>query len=163
MMSYVTMMSASMVKEYLMKTGIGLNSPRGSDIRVVQSLSHTIFVVFLTCSLDFPSGIEEGTKVMTRMHYTLVKNMSTLVNDKSKCNGKVYVCPNYLHRFTKKRLLDAHEPDCMTHKPCRIRFSSNKVKPSKENFAGDDDDFPDMADVEQIEDLLQIDSDVSQI
>ena len=75
--------------------------------------------------------MEGGIKVMTRKHYTLVKNISALVNDKSKNTGQVYVCPNCLHRFTKKQLLEAHEPDCMAHKTCRIRFPSNKIKPRK--------------------------------
>ena len=110
--------------------------------------------------MDFegqPTGIEEGIKVMTRMHYTLVKNISALVSDKSRHDGQVFVCPNCLHSFTKKRLLESHEPHCMTNKPCRIRFRSNKVKPRKEDSA-DDDDLPDMADLKNIEDLLQIDS-----
>ena len=115
---------------------------------------------YLVDSEGNPTGIEDGVKVMTRSHYTLVRNMSALVSDKSKGHQKVYICPNCLHRFTKKRLLESHKPDCMNYKPCRIRFPSNKVKPRGESA---DDELPDMEEVEQIEDLLQIDSDVRQI
>ena len=106
---------------------------------------------------------EEGAKLMTREHYTYVKNTSALVNHLTKHKQKVFVCPNCMHRFTKKGLLEKHEPDCMVNKPCRIRFPSNKVKEKKSDAPGADDDLPDMQEVQEIEDLLQIDSDVRKI
>ena len=118
---------------------------------------------YLVDANGFRTDKKEGSKIVSREHYTWVKNMSALVNDKSKNRSEVFVCPNCLHRYTKRHLLEKHEPDCMaTHKPCRIRFPSNQVKPKKADGIADDE-LPDMAEVEAVEDLLGIDSDVREI
>ena len=51
-------------------------------------------------------------------HYILMKDLSPFVDQKR--HRKSHVCIYCLHSFTKKELLDAHEPNCSVHSPVKM-------------------------------------------
>ena len=50
-----------------------------------------------------------------KFHYLLVRNLSALVNERTKHHGYTHVCPYCLYCFSEERLLTAHLPDCSVH------------------------------------------------
>ena len=129
---------------------------------------HCIQLLLLTDEIrvDKVTGREteamEGSKLVLKSHYTLVQSASRLFSSNSKHNGKVFVCPNCLHRFTREVLLERHSPDCFRNAPCRIRFPSTRVVSKKsEELMGDEAE--NYSDPESLEQLLGIDDDVRDI
>ena len=58
----------------------------------------------------------------SKHHYTLVRNMSRLVADRTAHNGKSFVCDHCLHCFTVKSAFDRHVPQCAMHEPQRVVY-----------------------------------------
>jgi len=83
-----------------------------------------------------------------KSHYTLVKNLSALLNTRSRNNGLVHVCPYCLHRFKFEHGLAAHISECGMYKPLLITFPSKFKKSTRDGG----EDGP----IEGIEDLLGI-------
>ena len=59
-------------------------------------------------------------------------------------------------------MLEQHDPDCMLHKPCKIRFPSSK-KPRKPDNPFGGDGLDELEDPESLEEHLGIDKDVRHI
>jgi len=66
-----------------------------------------------------------------KSHYTLVKNVSALLNTRSRNAHMVHVCPYCLHRFKFERRLAAHIREFGMHKPLLITFPSKFKNPSE--------------------------------
>jgi len=77
---------------------------------------------------DGKSEIPEGHCIKHKSHYTLVKNLSSLVRARTNQKNKVHVCVYCLSCFSKKHVLDKHLEACSRHSPCRITFPSNYIK-----------------------------------
>ncbi|CAF2099008.1 unnamed protein product, partial [Rotaria magnacalcarata] len=59
-------------------------------------------------------------------HYVLMKELSPFINKTH--NGKSFTCSYCLHSFSKKELLDNHEPNCMIHSPVRMELADGPVE-----------------------------------
>ena len=66
--------------------------------------------------------LTEGEK----RHYILMKDLSPFIMTKNR--GKHYPCRFCLHGFTRKDLLDEHQPNCMTHSPALVELPHEPVK-----------------------------------
>ncbi|GBN22535.1 hypothetical protein AVEN_268168-1, partial [Araneus ventricosus] len=55
-------------------------------------------------------------------HYCLIRNMSRLLGDLTKHNGKHHYCYRYLHRFAKVEILKDHLQYCNYHSPQHIKM-----------------------------------------
>lgn len=55
-----------------------------------------------------------------RQHYCYIKNLSRLLNGLSRHHGISFHCTYCLHGFTRRDLLDKHEPICGRYKPQKI-------------------------------------------
>ena len=51
----------------------------------------------------------------SRKHYTWIKDMSRLVNRRTKHNGRTFVCNSCLHPFQTQEVHDNHLPYCLAH------------------------------------------------
>ena len=60
-----------------------------------------------------------------KSHYTLIRNMSRLLGDRTKYNGVTYYCDYCLHGFIRQDLLDNHVEDCK-------KFGMQKITLPKE-------------------------------
>ena len=77
-----------------------------------------------------PTDTSNGTSVgeteaepKPKYHYTLVRNLSTLVRQDTKSNGTQYVCPYCLHVFYENvKSYEIHLIDCKIHKPQVIKL-----------------------------------------
>ena len=47
-----------------------------------------------------------------KSHYTLIRNMSRLLGDRTSHNGMAYYCDYCLHSFIRQQLLENHAEDC---------------------------------------------------
>jgi len=63
-----------------------------------------------------------------QQHYCLINNMSRLLNSLTRHHGTAYHCVYCLHGFTRKDLLDKHEPICGRHKPQKINLPDDSHK-----------------------------------
>ena len=59
-----------------------------------------------------------------KIHYLLVRDLSALVNGRTKYNGYAHVCPYCLYCFSEARLLTAHLPDCYVHPAQKVEYPS---------------------------------------
>jgi len=50
-----------------------------------------------------------------KFHYTLVTSLSRLVGNKTRHDGKIFVCPYCLHYFWKEHCLQNHLTECSQH------------------------------------------------
>ena len=57
-----------------------------------------------------------------KFHYTSIQSLSRLVGDRTKHNGKTYVCQCCLHPFSKEDLLNEHLLICSRHQPQQIVY-----------------------------------------
>ncbi|GBO23881.1 hypothetical protein AVEN_254305-1 [Araneus ventricosus] len=55
-------------------------------------------------------------------HYCLIRNMSRLLGDLTKHNGKHHYCYRCLHRFAKDEILKEHLQYCSEHSPQHIKM-----------------------------------------
>ncbi|GBM68057.1 hypothetical protein AVEN_66733-2-1, partial [Araneus ventricosus] len=55
-------------------------------------------------------------------HYCLIRNMSRLLGDLTKHNGKHHYCYRFLHRFAKDEILKEHLQYCSEHSPQHIKM-----------------------------------------
>ncbi|CAL1294548.1 unnamed protein product [Larinioides sclopetarius] len=55
-------------------------------------------------------------------HYCLIKNMSRLLGDLTKYNGRCHYCYRCLHRFVKADTLEEHFKYCNAHSPQHIKM-----------------------------------------
>ena len=60
-----------------------------------------------------------------KSHYTVIRNMSRLLGDRTSHNGMAYYCDNCLHGFVRQDLLDTHVEDCK-------EFGNQKITLPKE-------------------------------
>ena len=68
---------------------------------------------------------EDGTD---KRHYICIRNMSRLVGDRTKYNGRIYVCNGCLHPFTRKDLLDNHISNCLRNPPQTVKYPDPQDK-----------------------------------
>jgi len=57
-----------------------------------------------------------------KYHYTLVKSLSRLVGDRTKYNGKTFICPYCLHPFSYEHCLENHLPQCSRYPAQKIEY-----------------------------------------
>ncbi|CAL1297347.1 unnamed protein product [Larinioides sclopetarius] len=55
-------------------------------------------------------------------HYCLIRNMSRLLGDLTKHDGRRHYCYRYLHRFAKAETLEEHFKYCNAHSPQHIKM-----------------------------------------
>ena len=61
-------------------------------------------------------------------HYSLIKNMSSLIAHRSKHERRSFVCRNCLHAYSSKSRYLAHFEACKQHKPATIKMPTGAVK-----------------------------------
>ena len=59
-----------------------------------------------------------------KFHYLLVRDLSVLVNGRTKHNGSTHVCPYCLYCFSEAHLLTAHLSDCSIHPEQKVEYPS---------------------------------------
>jgi hypothetical protein len=57
-----------------------------------------------------------------KRHYWLIKNMSRLLEDRTKHDGVTFYCNYCLHGYTTKEFLDTHTGDCKRHGAQKVMF-----------------------------------------
>ena len=71
-----------------------------------------------------------------KRHFCLIRNLSRLLGDRTKHDGKIYYCHYCLHGFRRQKLLESHLPYCSTKAPQRVLLPTEEKKLLKfENYA----------------------------